>query len=255
MKLIRTLTLMGGFVILAIAFGFIFQIPAVINIWPWQDGRLSYLFIGSIIAAVSVAALWIGWTGELGALPAGSLNVFVIAITTAIYFFQLALRDGRTNLILFGIVSIVIAVTSVASFLWSRLIPLNDSRLTPMLIRISFGIFIVALILAGGGLILHQPIFPWTLNPDSSVIFGCIFLGDAFYFLHALLVPRLNNALGQLLSFLVYDLVLIFPFISLFKTVQPEYMLNLIVYVAVLVYSGGLAIYYLFIDSNTRFGS
>jgi len=255
MKLIRTLTLMGGFVILAIAFGFIFQIPAVINIWPWQDGRLSYLFIGSIIAAVSVAALWIGWTGELGALPAGSLNVFVIAITTAIYFFQLALRDGPTNLILFGIVSIVIAVTSVASFLWSRLIPLNDSRLTPMLIRISFGIFIVALILAGGGLILHQPIFPWTLNPDSSVIFGCIFLGDAFYFLHALLVPRLNNALGQLLSFLVYDLVLIFPFISLFKTVQPEYMLNLIVYVAVLVYSGGLAIYYLFIDSNTRFGS
>jgi hypothetical protein len=69
---------LSGLVILVFAVGFIFQIPMATSLWPWPDGRLSYLFIGSILAAVSAAAFWIGWTGELGALPAGSLNVFVI---------------------------------------------------------------------------------------------------------------------------------------------------------------------------------
>jgi hypothetical protein len=90
------------------------------------------------------------------------------------------------------------------------------------------------------------------LNPDSSVIFGCIFLGDAFYFLYALLRPYWSNAFGQLLSFLAYDLVLIIPFVLLFDTVKPERMVGLIVYIAVLVYSGGLAVYYLLINPQTR---
>jgi hypothetical protein len=255
MKSIRYVTVFGGLVILAIAIGFILQIPLATSIWPWPDGRLSYLFIGSILAAVSAAALWIGWTGEFGALPAGSLNILVIAITTSIYFFHLALEKGRPNMIPFGMMGLFSLIASGAAFLWSRRIPLNDSRPTPALVRVSFGIFIASLILAGGALIFRMPIFPWTLNPDSSVIFGCIFVGDAFYFLYSLLYPRWHNALGQLLSFLAYDLVLIVPFLLLFKTVKPEYMVNLIVYVAVLIYSGAIAIYFLFINSQTRFGS
>ena len=49
--------------------------------------------------------------------------------------------------------------------------------------------------------------------------------------------------------------VLIIPFIALFDTVQPERVINLIAYTAVLVYSGGLAVYYLFINPQTRFGT
>ncbi|CAG1006977.1 hypothetical protein ANAEL_03478 [Anaerolineales bacterium] len=255
MKTLRTLTILGGLVILALAIGFIFQLRLVTSLWPWPDGRLSYLFIGSILAAVSVAALWIGWTGEFGALPAGSLNVLVIAATTAVYFFQLVLQGGRPEMIPFGVVALVSVVASGAAFLWSRRIPLNDSRPMPLLVRVSFGVFIVSLIMAGGALAFRIPVFPWALNPDSSVIFGCIFIGDAFYFLYGLLYPRWHNAAGQLLSFLAYDLVLIGPFLLLFETVKPEYMLNLIVYVAVLVYSGGLAVYFLFVNSQTRLGS
>lgn len=254
MKTLRYLTMLGGLGILAFAIGFIFQFPLVTSLWPWPDGRLSYLFIGSILAAVSVAALWVGWTGEFGALPAGSLNVLVIAGGTAIYFFQLALQ-GRPNLIPFGIGALVAVIASGAAFLWSRRIPLNDPRPMPGLVRVSFGIFIVSLILAGGALVFRIPVFPWALNPDSSVIFGCIFIGDAFYFLYGLLNPRWHNAAGQLLSFLAYDLVLIVPFLLLFETVKPEFMLNLTVYVAVLVYSGGLAIYFLFVNAKTRLGS
>ena len=254
MKLIRTLILMGGLFILAQAFGFIFRIPLALSIWPWEDGRYSYLFIGSILAAVSAAALWIGWTGELGALPAGSLNVFVIALTTSIYFFNLV-SQGRSELFGVGIASVLMTLTSGAAFLWSRRLPLTDPRPTPALVKVSFGIFIASLFLAGGALVLHLPVFPWDLNPDSSVVFGCIFLGDAFYFLYGLFRPRWGNAIGQLLSFLAYDLVLIVPFVLLFDTIKPERMLNLVVYTAVLVYSGGLAVYYLLIDPQTRFGS
>jgi len=254
MKMIRYATVLGGLVILVLALGFIFQIRFTINLWPWPDGRYSYLFIGSILAAVSAAAFWVGWTGEFGALPAGSLNIFVIAVTTSVYFFQLA-RDGRPELFPLGIAGLVSAIVSGAAFLWSRRFPFADARPTPALVRVSFGIFTASLIFAGVALILRIPIFPWTLNPDSSVIFGCIFLGDAFYFLYGLFRPRWHNALGQLLSFLAYDLVLIVPFVFLFQTVKPEYMLNLVVYVAVLVYSGAIAVYYLFINSQTRFGS
>jgi len=254
MKMIRSLILIGGLVILVLAFGFIFRVPLVLSLWPWEDGRYSYLFIASILAAVSAAALWIGWTGELGAFPAGSLNIFVIALTTSIYFFNLT-SHGRSGMLVFGLASILMALASGAVFFWSRRLPLTDPRPTPILVRVSFGIFIVSLFLAGGALILRMPVFPWNLNPDSSVIFGCIFLGDAFYFLYGLFRPRWGNALGQLLSFLAYDLMLIVPFVLLFGTVKPKRMLSLVVYTAVLVYSGGLAIYYLLINPRTRFGT
>lgn len=252
MKQIRYSLLTGGGVILILALGFIFQLSFAANLWPWPDGRLSYLFIGSILAAVSVAALWIGWAGELGTLPAGSLNVFVIAVGSCIYFLQLAFEENRTEFFLSSFAALLMAVISGAAFLWSRRFELQDPRPMPKLVRVSFVIFIASLFLAGGGLVIKLPIFPWKLDPRSSVIFGCIFLGDAFYFLYGLFYPRWHHALGQLLSFLAYDLVLIFPFLMLFKTVKPEYQFSLIVYVAVLIYSGAIAVYYLFIDQHTR---
>jgi hypothetical protein len=254
MKLLRIITIISGLVFLLFAFGFIFRLPFATATWPWEDGRYSYLFIGSILAAVGAAALWVGWTGEFGALPAGSLNVFVIALTTSIYFFLLVSR-GRADMTLFGVFAAVSAAASLIAFFWSVKIPLKETRPMPKLVKISFWIFIASLFLAGGALILQAPIFPWALNPDTSVIFGCIFIGDAFYFLYGMFRPNWHNALGQLLSFLAYDLVLIIPFIGLLDTVQPERTINLIVYTAVLIYSGGLAVYYLFINPQTRFGT
>jgi len=251
-KTIRILLLISGLVILALALGFIFRIPIVLRLWPWEDGRYSYLFVGSILAAVSAAAVWIGWTGEFGALPAGSLNVFVIGLTTSIYFFQLS-SQGRAHMTLLGTFAALAAVASLLSFFWSLNIPLNESRSMPGPVKISFWVFIASLFLSGTALILQAPIFPWALNRDTAVVFGCIFLGDAFYFLYGMFRPNWHNALGQLLSFLAYDLVLIVPFVGLLNTVAPERFINLVVYTVVLIYSGGLAMYYLFINPQTRF--
>ena len=254
MKLLRGVTFISGLVFLIFAFGFILRLPFATATWPWEDGRYSSLVIGSILAAVSAAALWIGWTGEFGALPAGSLNVFVIGLTTSIYFFQLA-SQGRANMALFGAFAALAAVTSLGAFFWSLKIPLKESRPMPGPVKISFWIFILSLFLAGGALILQAPIFPWALNRDTSVVFGCIFLGDAFYFLYGIFRPNWHNALGQLLSFLAYDLVLIIPFVGLLNTVEPERYINLVVYTGVLIYSGALAVYYLFVNPDTRFWS
>ena len=254
MKILRYLTLIGGLVMLLIAIGFVFQSPIAIRLWPWPDGRYSYLFIGSILAAASAAMLWVGWTGELGVLPAGSLNILIIAVMTSVYFFQLAFQENRPTLIPFGVASSLTVIASGASFLLSHRLPFADPRPTPLLVRISFAVFIVTLLFAGGALISGVQIFPWALSPDSSTIFGCIFIGDAFYFLYGLLRPHWQNARGQLQSFLAYDLVLILPFLSLFNTVKPEHRVSLVVYVAVLIYSGALAVYFLFINPETRFG-
>lgn len=255
MKPVRFVILFIGLVNLAAAIGYIFRIPIITGLWPWPDGRLSYLFLGSILAAISVAALWIGWSGELGALPAGSLNIFVIAATFSFFSLRLASQENLTHLFLYSFIFLLMAIVSLATFLWSRRFELRDPRPTPLLIRVSFGIFVVSLLLAGSALVMQVPVFPWKLDPKSSVMFGCIFLGDAFYFMYGLFYPRWHNALGQLLSFLAYDLVLIFPFLLLFKTVKPEFKISLTVYVAVLVYSAALAVYYLFINQRTRIWS
>lgn len=240
-------------VLLVLTLGFVFQLRWVVNLWPWPDSRLSYLFLGSILAAVTVAVVWISWLGEWGALPAGALNVFVIAVTWAGYFLLRSFSDHRSSLLSYGIIGILLALVSAAAFLWSRRLPLHDPRPTPRLLLFSFGLFTVILLLAGGALILRVPtIFPWPLNPDSSVLFGCIFLGDACYFFYGLLFPRWHNALGQLLSFLAYDLVLIFPFLGLFSSVKSDHRLSLILYMVVLLFSGLLAIYYLLLNTKTR---
>lgn len=251
MKYLRYTLLFGGVLTLVMGLGFAFQLSFATAAWPWPDGRLSYLFIGSILAAISVAMLWIGWTQEWGALPAGSLNVLVIGVTTTGYFFYLS-ANNRPEIISYSLIGIFAILASAVSFLWSQKIPLSDQRPTPLLVRISFGVFVIALVLAGGAMVLRLPAFPWEVNPDSSVIFGCIFLGDAFYFLYGLWKPRWHNALGQLLSFLAYDLVLIGPFLFHFGVVKPEHMLSLIVYTFVLIYSAALAIYFLFINKQTR---
>jgi len=247
----RPLALAAGALTLALGLGFAFQLPLATATWPWPDGRLSYLFVGSILAAVSAAMLWVGWTGAWGALPAGSLNVLVISLLAGGYFFYL-LVNGRAELLTFVVVSLLAALASAAAFFWSRRLSLPDLRPTPRLVLISFWVFTAALVLTGGALLLRLPVFPWAVNPDSSVIFGSIFLGDAFYFIYGLWKPRWSNAAGQLLSFLAYDLVLIVPFLQLFGAVKPELLLNLTVYVAVLVYSGAVAIYFLFIHRPTR---
>ena len=252
-RAIRALFVVGGFVFLVLTAGFFLQSGWATAAWPWPDGRLSYIFVSSITAAIAAPMIWIGLTEEFGAAQGGAVNLGITAGGAAIYLFLLYGREGDVQLLISAVAATAFLVANVGIFRWSSRQPIRDRRATPRLVKASFGLFTLVLILVGGLLVLQAPvIFPWPLRPESSVIFGCIFLGAASYFAIALRSPSWHSARGQLIGFLAYDLILIGPYLALFNSVQPAHRLSLIVYVAVLVYSGALAVYYLFVNGETR---
>jgi hypothetical protein len=78
-----------GVVLLALGLGYAFQMSWATATWPWPDGRLSYIFVGSILAAMAVAFLWVGATDEQGALAAGATIGLVTCTGMAVLLFQL----------------------------------------------------------------------------------------------------------------------------------------------------------------------
>ena len=76
-RAIRSALFLIGSVTLVLALGFATRQPWATNLWPWPDSRLSFIFIGSIAAAVATPILWIAATGELGAAAPGALNLIV----------------------------------------------------------------------------------------------------------------------------------------------------------------------------------
>ncbi|MEA2639838.1 MAG: hypothetical protein QOF51_1232 [Chloroflexota bacterium] len=242
-----------GFLSLAFAAGFCFQLGWALALWPWPDTELSYIFIGSIAAAIGVPVLWVALTGEIGAAAAGALNLVVILGGGAVVLMQLGLARGDTPLRGYAAGWAILALGSLSIFLWSRRIPVRDGRPMPRLVRASFVGFAVVLVLVGVALELQAPdVLPWRVLPESSLLFGCIFLGPVVYFTYGAAQNRWHTACGQLLGFLAYDLVLIGPFLAHWSTVVPEQRTSLLIYIAVLLYSGALAVYFLFFNSGTR---
>lgn len=169
-----------------------------------------------------------------------------------VYLVTLLGDSGQPTLWPYVIVFGVASVGSVAAFAWSGRIRWRDQRPMPGLVRGSFAAFAVILVAAATALIFHLAIFPWRLTPESSVMFGLIYLGAAVYFIHGFLYPRWQNAVGQLAGFLAYDLVLMAPFLEHFKVAHGGKLVSLIVYTSFLVYSRALAIYFLFLHDETR---
>ena len=145
------------------------------------------------------------------------------------------------------------ALFGLALFVWSRRIPLDLTPPMPTLVRWSFVVFVVGLVIVGGALVVQVPaVIPWAITPQLSVLIGWMFIGAAVYFLYGLLRPSWLNSAGQLLGFLAYDIVLIVPFLTRLPTSPPQFLVSLTIYSAVVIYSGVLAAYYLFIHGPTR---
>lgn len=248
-RMLRVAIAFFGVVALVLALGFFFQLSWATSLWPWPTSRLSNIFLSGILAAIGVPVLWIALTGELAATVGGVFNFVVMFGVMGAFAFRVYATDtNREDLLLFGVVCVVTVLSVVAIALWTRRTPFRQARPAPWPIRASFVLFMVVLLLVGGGLVLGYPnIFPWPLKPEQSVVHGWILLGSATYFIYGLWKPVTSNVKGQLMGFLAYDVVLIVPFMQHFQTVRPDLWINLVAYVAVLVYSAALAAYYLFV--------
>jgi hypothetical protein len=242
----------AGMATLVLALGFFQSANWATDLWPWPDTPLSFIFIASILAAIALPALWIGVSGEFAAIQAGALELSITYGAIFVYLLTLAGDPGQPALGPYLVAFGIAAASSLAVFLWTRRIPWRDRREMPSPVRISFALLAAVLLAAGTALAFGADIFPWDLRSETSLIFGIIYLGAAIYFLHGLLRPRWSNAAGQLIGFLAYDIVLIGPFVDRFDEVSGRQLLSLIVYTAVLVLSGALAFYYLFMSEETR---
>jgi hypothetical protein len=248
----RAVLLVFSVILIVLALGFSLQIPSITRIWPMPNtSPLSFIFIGSIFAAAAAAILWCLFAGENGSLVGVALDFLVTFIPLAIYTFMIA--NGNSHIMWFGIFLILAVVLGVVMLLWARRYPVENPLPQPLLIRISYMLFTLALLIFGGLMVLQVPnILPWRVTPEGSVIYGWMFLGAAAFFIYSIVRRTWADSGAPLAGFLAYDIVLIVPFIDQFSRVDTQLLPNLILYTAVVIYSTLLAIYYLLINKETR---
>lgn len=232
---------------------FILRLPLTAQLWPLAySGDLPLIFIGSIYAAAAAATGWCLWVREDAGLRGIALDYIALLTPMAVLTFQLS--EGRRAPLLVFSFACVFGIAFALLLLWvCRRMTFRDQRPTPRLVRGSFAFFVVALIGLGGALILKVPnILPWDAPGANGVLYGWMFMGAAVFFGYGIVRPVWGNAVGQLLGFLAYDLVLIIPFVLQLPIIVAERRLSLIVYILVLSYSGALAIYYCLIHPRWR---
>lgn len=221
--------------------------------WPFPGTtELTYIFLASILAAATASTAWAAVRGERISFIGIAADMLVIFLPLVAYLIVLApARGGGLTLLLAGSIAVLVAGAGIMRLSWGA--SANDPRATPRVVLGSFAVFIVVLLLTGGGLVLGIPdLLPWPVTPELSVLCGLIFLGAASYFAFALVRPSWSNAGGQLAGFLAYDVVLILPLLARFPTIPDKWRLSLVLYVLVLVSSGSIAAWYLFVDRRTR---
>lgn len=236
------------------ALAFFLQWPWAINLWPFPGTTpLTFIFISSIFAAAGASTLWAVASGNLGALAGIGLDYLTILVPVTIFAFRIGASSNDSRMIVSSVLCLIGAVFGLALFLWSRRIPLDQTVPMPRIVRWSFIVVIIILLIVAGRMILQVPnAIPWMVTPELSVVIGWMFLGAAIYFAYGVLFPSWLNAAGQLIGFLAYDIVLIVPFLTRLPTTAPEFRVGLSIYTAVVTLSAILAIYYLFINKATR---
>jgi len=238
---------------LLFAAAFFFQWPLAVRLWPFAGTTpLTYVLIASFFAAAAASTLWPLVTGHHGALRGVALDYVFIFGPLTVVILWLALRDGESGKLVYALLCAGGLAFGLWLWWWAGRWPLDTSVPMPALVRGSFAVFVLALLFVSVRLWLRIPTIPWALTPELSLVAGGMFFGAAVYFIYALLRPSWANAGGQLAGFLAYDLVLIVPLLRALPGVAPEFRTGLIVYLVVVGYSGLLAIYFLFVNRETR---
>ena len=242
----RSVFIAAGVVAAALAVGYFVQASWALATWPWAEGRLSNIFMSSMLAAASATLLFIGVTAQRAAAAPGLLHLAIILSGMAgiVGPVSAASSDGRA--LRFAIAAAVGAIACLVAFPWAQRAPVRDVRPLPRALRAWFVVYIAILLPAGLALLLQVPgVMPWPLKPATSGIYGTIFLAAIASFAYPLVRPSFEYANVGLIGFLAYDVVLLPPMLAHFETVRPELTRSLVLYCLVLAQSGAISVYYL----------
>ena len=237
------------------------QASWVTALWPWPEAGMSFVFLSSIMAAIAAPSIWIGITGDLAVFAGVGINTMAVNLAVGAYLLWRVSRAGEALIGGLGF-AVVGFLLGGGFFLWSRRLPVRDPRPMPPLVRWSFVVFTLVLMVAGTALALQvEHVFPWDLQPPSSTIFGFIFLGAATYFIHAIAHPRWAYGAVPLWAFLAYDVVLFVPYGRMLLGPDPEVLAlagggvnrgSLVIYLTVITASALLTLYMFFLHPTTR---
>ncbi len=252
-KVVRATLVVMGVVTLIAAGGFALSVFPFTEIWPLGDDAAVDRFLGAYLAGIGASLLWIGVSGDLGAAVAGAISLSVVYASLAIAWFTLPLGAAESRLRPLALIWIGGAIVSVGLAFYFRRYRIQNAQPLPRTVSRSFVAFVLLLAFVGGALLMRTPnIFPLPLGPAASALIGSAFLGSTAYFLYSLKSPLWRNACAQLWGFLAYDLALIVPLASRLGSVDAAHRPALLMNVAVLVFSGSLAICFLLIVRATR---
>jgi hypothetical protein len=236
---------------LMIAIACLLRLPFIQALWPLDyTSQMSFTFLASIAAAAAASTLWCVYADEPAALFGIGLDYVTIFTPVAISMIGVAGRDP--DVWGFVVLCVAFSLFGVGLLLYSRKQPFVDSRPMPALLRLSFAGFVLALVIGGTWVLFDSSVLPWSITREVGSLYGWFFIGAAAYFAYGLVRPRWANAAGQLAGFLAYDLVLIAPFLNMLPTVPDRWRLNLLIYTAIVTFSGILAAWYLFLSPFTR---
>ena len=205
-----------GLLSLALVVGLYRQQGWATRIWPWPDDRLTYIYVASLAAAVAAPFLWVAWSGELVTLAPVALDSLVVTLGLAVYLAIRAAGTDDRSLLTFAAGSAVLALLSGLLFRWVRRVPPRDGRSTPRWVRrVMAGLGLIVAVISVGLLGRVDGLYPWDLRPETSTMFGVVYLGVAVYFAYAALHPAWPMTTGQLLGFMAYTAVLVKPYLDL----------------------------------------
>ena len=249
----RYVLLMIGGLCAVLAVGYFAQMPWALHTWPWQDSKLSNIFVSSVLAAVAAAMFWVGLSGRLAGAAGGFLDVATMLGGFASVLFPLGQQREDRSLTVYAAGCALAALACIAAFVWVRRMPVADDRRLPAALRVWSALYILILIPAGSALILRQPgIMPWPIKAETSMLYGWVFVAAAWSFAYPLLRPQVEHIRVGLFGFLAYDAVLLVPFMRHFESVRPELRMSLTLYVVALAASAAISIHYLFVSRATR---
>jgi hypothetical protein len=251
---LRVALVIWGLVLLVLTFGFMMQFSWALLLWPWPDSHLTYIFLGAVVSAIALPCIWIGLSGEFAALRAATLSMALMQAGSAVSLLWLLQATGNLQLISAIGVAAVSALLSLLIFFLCRGVTLRDQQPVPVFIQIFLFLFALLLIVIGSALVVQiRNIFPWSLKVETSILLGWIFYATASYFIYALLFPQWGYVSGPLLGLLTHDLIMIGPLVMQFARGETENLPILIAYLAVVIVSLFIAVYFLFIHRSTRF--
>lgn len=252
---VRGMFVASGIGLAVLAAGYFQQAAWAVGTWPWPDGRLSNVFVSSMMAAVAAAMLWLGVSGRLGGAAGGFLHLAVILGGAASVLFPLASEHGDGRLLAYAIGCAAGGAACLLLFPWAHRRAASDTRRIPASMRAWFVVYVLILVPAGVALLARVPgIMPWPLKPETSMVYGWIFLAATCSFVYPLVRPQVEYAGVGLWGFLAYDLVLLEPFVQYAGSVKPEFRTGLLLYIAALSASAIVSLYYLFGSRRTAVG-